>query len=58
MNIFILLKQLTIDEAHELLKAFHDGCQKAFPIDEHLIDEINMGRFPDGENLKVNEIHV
>lgn len=47
-------KQLTVEEAHELMKSFHTGCHKAFPVDETLIDEANLGRFADNRDFKVN----
>lgn len=44
-----------MEEVHDLLKAFHEGCHKSFPADEALIDEVNLGRFADDRNLKVGE---
>lgn len=55
-NSHFSVKQLALDEIHELLKAFHEGCHKTFPIDETLIDEVNLGRFPNDRDLMVSKL--
>lgn len=40
-------------EIQALMDAFHESCQTKHPVKDRLIDEVNVGRFPDDKDLKV-----
>lgn len=43
-----------MQENDYMIKGIRKGCQKEFPVDDTLVDELGSNRFPEDKNLMVN----